>query len=696
MNRHFQRATRITVAVATTVAVTILPATAAQADPGEPGSAPALSPFDLADTRGIRISQYELSIDRGGWTDGFTAFWGTMVTGGWEIYRWWIGMVCWLLDWAISFSWVELLTTPMVKLGEIIETRVIGPSNLMAACLVFAGLGIAIFLLRGHYGRATIELGIAAVVFALATTGLANPVTWVSGPNGPLFDARDAGIELANIVTSDGAVSSADPAALKLNTTAVMVDIFVRKPHQLLNYGGDIDADAACVPVYDKALKAGPYGSSDSAARDQIGKCNKGYKKYAESPGPDQMATQGFLMPAAGLLTLMIGLLTVLMMASVALTTWTAIKLLWHTIVGMIPGTARRGLAKSLAEVLVHLIMIPILLLFLCGYLNVLKSVMSANANLALIARYISADLILLVGLIILWRLWRNHTQISERFADLFNRASDAARQVNLKDHARLAHTLNRSSNNKAVQGWAGPGQASAAGAGTAGPGTAAHATAAGGPRLKAASGKIRGRMQSNALGREVLGIGRDTKATGAFLGKAGKTAIKYTAGAPVSYPAAAANASYKWSQASAARKAQLNQKLSAAGAYADTWLNNASAPGRAVGRSAGKAASGPANAAKTGAVKVGVAALKKSHPAIATAALVASAVSKHSDATPQSINRPDRKPRTRANTGGKIRPPESTPAVVPDIGPRRPVQARRAQQMRDHLATFTKKGQNE
>ncbi|MFD7161328.1 hypothetical protein ACFV9C_42550 [Kribbella sp. NPDC059898] len=688
----------------TTVLLLVATTGTAAADTGK-GSAPAMSPFDLQDTHGIKISQYELNIDQGGLSSPFKLLWAAMLMFGWELYRWWIGMIAWLLDWAVTFSWLDLFTKPLTWIGNALEGNVIGPSNLLTTSILFGAVGIAFFVARGHYGRAGIEFLVTAAILALATTGLAHPVTWLTSPHGPLYTARGVGIELANTVTTNGATSGSDPAALKQNTSGVLIDTFIRQPHQLLNYGANIDSDATCAPVYDNALKAGPYGD-DSAARDQIGKCNKAYKDYADNPGAGQITTQFFLMPTGGLLALVVGLLTLLMMASVGLASWSALKLMWHTMIGLIPGTSRRGLAKSIADVLIHVMLIPILLVFLCSFLYMLKSVMAANANMVLVARFIIADLLLLVGLVVMWRLWRNHQELAARVAGMLNVASDAARNVGVGDTAKLTAAITKGSINPAVKRWSLPNTTRPPGTvptrppgtvptrptanGT--PGTAGGQAATGGmKRLKGLAGKATGRMENTAVGRQTLGIGRDTVATGKALGKAARTTAKYTVGAPVSYPAAASKMAGKWSQASSQRREGMKKKLGAAKEYAGTYKNNTKAATRGVA----KVGARPAKVAAKTAAKVGTAALKKSHPAVAAAGLFMAGVNatKKADATKMqsSVRRPHQPEDANAKTTRTrpSRPPESEPAVVAGLGPKRPVQRKRAEQMKAYLKSI-------
>lgn len=695
---RFPRAVRIGAMIAITAVILLVATTGtAAADPGK-DSAPALSPFDLTDTHGIKISQYELNIDQGGWSSPGKAFFGVLVLFGWEIYRWWIGMIAWLLDWTVTFSWLDLITKPLTWIGDAIEGNIVGPSNLLTTCILLGGLGIAFFVARGHYGRAGVEFAITAAILALATTGLAHPVSWVTAPNGPLYTARGVGIEMANTVTTNGASTGSDPASLKQNTSGVLIDTFVRQPHQLINYGANIDGDAKCVPIYDKVLKAGPYGD-DSAARDQLGKCDKAYKEYADNPGVGQITSQAFLMPTGGLLALVVGLLTLMMMASVGLTGWSALKLMWHTMIGLVPGTSRKGLAKSLADVLIHLMLIPILLVFLCSYLYMLKSVMAANANVLLVARFIIADLLLLVCLVVMWRLWRNHKELAARIGAMLNRASDAARDVNKGQTARLTDALAKGSINPAVKKWTVPNQRTPGTlpnprGGTGSPGadgaTPGQQVAGGKSRLKGLAGKASRRMEGNAVGRQALGIGRDTVATSKGLGKAARNTAKFTVGAPVSYPAAASKMAGKWSKASSQRRAAMKTKLGAAKDYAGTYGKNTKAASRGVA----KVGSYPAKKAAKAAVKVGAFALKKSHPGLAAAGLFVAGVNatKKADATstPTSVRRPDERGDSSAKTTTTrprpARPPESEPAVDARFGPRRPVQRRRAEQMKAYL----------
>jgi hypothetical protein len=431
----------------------------------------------------------------------------------------------------------------------------------------------------------------------------------------------------------------------------------------------------------------------------------QGYKEYADNPGPGQITAQGFLMPTGGLLALVVGLLSLLMMASVGLTGWSALKLMWHTMIGLLPGTSRRGLAKSLADVLIHVMLIPILLVFLCSYLYMLKSVMAANSNMLLVARFMVADLLLLVCLVVMWRLWRNHKELAARIGGLLNRASDAARNVGVGDTARLTNAITKGSVNPAVKKWTVPNQRtpgtlppSRGGTGTPGaPASEAalsgQAAAGGRSRLKGLAGKATTRMEGHAAGRQVLGIGRDTVATGKTLGKAARTTAKYTVGAPVSYPAAASKMAGKWSNASSQRRNAMKEKLGAAKDYAGTYGKNTKAAGRGVA----KAGSRPVKAAAKAAGKVGVAALKKSHPGLAAAGLFVAGVNatKKADATKMqtSVRRPHQAGEGAAETTKttRTRRPESEPVVDARFGPRRPVQRRRAEQMKAYLKSVNK-----
>ena len=126
-----------------------------------------------------------------------------------------------------------------------------------------------------------------------------------------------------------------------------------------------------------------------------------------------------------------IGLLTVLLLVSVILACAAAIKLIWHMIIGLIPRTSRRGLAKGLADLLVHVMAIPVMLVFLCIFISTLNKIMTESEDLPLLARYFVADLVIIVGLVVLRRLWMNHQQVSDRFAEMLSKLDQTVKGLN-------------------------------------------------------------------------------------------------------------------------------------------------------------------------------------------------------------------------------------------------------------------------
>ena len=424
-------------AVGLTVALLTAPA---WADGG--GSSGALHLFDATDSHGIRVSQYELSTGGGGVFDFDPVRTGLNWILGliWDLYRWWIALLAYLLDWTLNMSWVTWITGPLNEAATHLRSAVLEPlggtrfgqQGVIALFCMVAGVIGGLAVLRGRAGGWATML-ISAVASAVAVGVLATPVLTFAGDGTkaaePLRYAARAGVELGNAATSGKIVGAPlDGDSPRAESGKILIDTFIRPVHQALNYGASIDIDdKACVGAYDKALKAGPYGADDSTARDAVGGCNKKYATYADEPDNSWIFALNVFALGAGLLGLLIAVFVVLLWLAVIVLAWSSLRAMFHALWAIMPGNSRGPLIRDLCDILVSLVYVALGTALLSVLMAMIKTVLQANGSLPIFAQFLALDLMLIACIIL---VIVNYLQHRRGAKTMFRSIADRFRQT--------------------------------------------------------------------------------------------------------------------------------------------------------------------------------------------------------------------------------------------------------------------------
>lgn len=411
-------------------AAVLLLASAAAASAADPGGF--ADAFIVRDGHGLTMSQYALSLDAGGWGGatgkGISAWFATSC---WDVYLIAVSVSLWLLHMALAFEWMDVLRPPLELVAGTLH-QLVDQAGVVPAAMTLTALLGGLWLLRGRYGAAISEVCYAAVMGALFVGVLANPVTTITGPQGLLTRSQQLATESASqIMTagqldgtgplnpnaprpSTGVGSSTDPTVLFAaskgpNTAAAraqakvegrLIEIFVRIPHQMINYGSVIDGrDPRCAQVYDEVLAKGPWGE-DSEPRDRMGECAKKYGEAAKQSGTAFSSTV-VLMPSGGFLVLLLFVLVMCLLASGLLALYEAARLAVEAARGILPGHARAAFWQSLVGMLTAMAATVVLTVFCAIYLQLLSSVFSSGRWSAQ-QIFVIIDVLLLLGTIFL------------------------------------------------------------------------------------------------------------------------------------------------------------------------------------------------------------------------------------------------------------------------------------------------------
>lgn len=587
-----------------------------------------LEAFEVADSHGLAVTDYELSMDDGGWTGKATgqgiSHW--MVTTSWDLYRVYVAVAVWLLEVATSFSWMEMLRPPLevvaAALQDVIDRLGVIPLFLTLAAVVAGG-----WLLKGRYGTAVSEVTLSLVLATLAGGILANPIAVMTGPAGGLTLAQELGTELsAAVVAGPGAGEPVwevpdqppgqrsdamrDAAADEARSVVAgrIVELFVRTPHQLINYGTNLDQDdPGCAQVYDEALAGGPY-EDDAVIRDRVGDCNEAYKAAASDPG-SALVTGMFVGPSAALLVLLMLALTFCLLMASLLALWEAARLVVELVRGILPGDMRAGIWECACSAITALGLIVGILLGIGVYLQVMSAVFTSDQGWSAWAMFVFVDVLMLVAAVLMvaatMKMRRRGRRLGQKLA-----SRTSPRPVSMPDRSSVPQVLSSAAHLASSGAHMVRRGVAARPTGQVPPGGAGAVAAGAGTSLGGSSGPPARKGP--------------VRAAAGLTVTAGKVALASTVGLPVYGPRAATAAWQVAQSGKAALKTRLATAQAHAGAAAATRVSSARAFGQeyahnvaAAARFAGKVSGAThlAGAAADASIAPGVSAVLAAGP---------------------------------------------------------------------------------
>ena len=400
----------VMVAAATTMA--------AIADPTGGGSGP-FSAVDVADSKGIRVSQYELSIDGGNVFSPFQLWLSMRLVTVWSFYRVTISLVAYVFDWTLSMTWLDAIVAPLDAAAQQIRDQIISPIGLAGVMLLLSAVVGGIRIVYGKTGRGIWDILSSAAVAAAVAALLVSPVATITGE--PLTKVRNTGLGVAAMIDGKNLADTdinSTPQGSELTPAPVLVDAFVRPAHGLINYGVNFTDDQKCTPDYDKALKAGPHLPTDDTQRKAVGGCDKALGEYAEKTS---VYAASFGMGAFVFSGILVGItiLTacVLLFISVMMLAWSLLKLVITGVIGIGPGDTRGPMIRNAFDALTSLIYVGVSTVVLAIILVLIQKAFAADVGNPM-ARFLLVDVILIGGLVIVVQTWSAHRRGAKSWAD--------------------------------------------------------------------------------------------------------------------------------------------------------------------------------------------------------------------------------------------------------------------------------------
>ncbi|MBB1033314.1 hypothetical protein G6031_02785 [Dietzia sp. CQ4] len=400
---------RLAAVMALVVVSVIAGAGVASADPEQASEGAFATPFDfmnIRDSHGISVWRYMMSIDQGSATKPMAVIWSFWIDALWNIYRGLMAASIWFVGWILQFDWLRMLLSFLQPLGDAMQS-LIDQTGLMPLFLAITAFVAGLLMLQGRNATFVYDIVIACAIAAAATGFMSDPVGRIAGESGYITQARDGGLELAASMNR----GEGTPEQMIQTMQLEMADVLIRQPTQLINFGRVIDTEggADCVKEWD-AGHQNVEGNDRDTIKDNVAKCGEAgeaMKEYADNPSAMGALTTGFVLWGGLFMVLLCFILGLAVMLAVFYCAFMSVKLIWDMLWGILPGTARGGLWRSVAGVVMALLFIVVSVVFLMTYMQLIRSLFTTTQGQSLLERVIIIGLVELMGVILFWRLWR-------------------------------------------------------------------------------------------------------------------------------------------------------------------------------------------------------------------------------------------------------------------------------------------------
>jgi len=362
---------------------------------------PALNWITLLDSKGISVWAYEMSLNTGGVTHPGKFIWSFIVDLVWQGYRGIVVLAIWLINWVLSFSWLDWIATPVVELSGNVHDLV-GRFGLASTFLTILAAIAGVHIFRGRHLLGAFELLFGCAIAASAVGGMSDPVGLVTGQHGYIMQSRDLGLEVSSGLANHGD-TNANADQLRAQTSSMLVDTFIRMPHQMINYGRSLQGDP-CEAKYDEVMRSGPHNGDDTV-RNAMKDCNASMGDYADNPNSGMAISAIILDPSAIFVLLFAIVLCGAVMFAAASVLYESLKLVVTMVTGILPGDTRGSLWNTVGHLVMSLAIMTFSVVFLTAYLLVLQSVFhrSTPGN-GVMATFLFVDILIVMGILLFWR----------------------------------------------------------------------------------------------------------------------------------------------------------------------------------------------------------------------------------------------------------------------------------------------------
>ncbi|RSD10291.1 hypothetical protein [Amycolatopsis eburnea] len=491
--------------------------------------------FSIDDGYGRDLHNYDLFANLPGLLDNpMPAIWLWLGNIGFAVGKYAVGFSVWFTEWAASTQVFDWIKAPARSLEGIWQTSVIGELKLREIALLVATCYLGLLFARGLTSRAWRETASTIAVNVLAIAILTHPVDFLIGDDGVLSLSRDLGADVSSVIMGQDPGGTGNPAA---PIGQAFIDSLLITPWETLNYGTPISrvkgVGGACQYSVKRVLDEGPWsGKDDSTQARELDGCPGDYGRYNEVADGDRALGAWLYAIAMLLFAILVICLNAVQVLAPYLLLFEGLLLALALVAALVP-SLQHQLAYRISSIAATIARLLAGMIFLAVMTVLLRTLMVADLGPQLV-RFAVIDLVVFSGFLFRKRLAANLQRVRGQLNSRLQRLGRPRRA------------------SKALPAPVVP----------AGPDRLARTVRAGTSAFAETLAPV-GQLKDRLVAASRVG------------GQAGGKVLKYTVGAPVSWPQAAHRAQTALTAKAGVAKAALARRAETAKTYTAAYAGN-------------------------------------------------------------------------------------------------------------------------
>ncbi|WP_280377625.1 hypothetical protein [Nocardia wallacei] len=237
--------------------------------------------MEVRDSSGVSLSNYLIVTDYSLFSPGKTVV-SALLELEFVGYMALVTSAIWMIGFVLGLGWLSTVGVALEGVAEGMTGQLATTAALVTGVTIGA-LIVGIFVIRGHFAKAKVQVVTMFIVAVLGPVFLADPLGEVLSADGFFAQARDVGIAVAAGVNGN---SNPDPDQVVATMQETLADNFARKPVQVWNFGHVIDERPGCGAAWTAGVRSG----SGDRVLEAMNACGDAQAyAHAKNPGMGQV-----------------------------------------------------------------------------------------------------------------------------------------------------------------------------------------------------------------------------------------------------------------------------------------------------------------------------------------------------------------------------------------------------------------------
>ncbi|WP_280276402.1 hypothetical protein [Nocardia wallacei] len=247
--------------------------------------------MEVRDSSGVSLSNYLIVTDYSLFNPGKTVV-SALLELEFVGYMAIVTSAIWMIGFVLGLGWLSTVGVALQGTAEGMTGQVATTAALFTG-VTMGALVVGIFIIRGHFAKAKVQVVTMFIVAVLGPVFLADPLGEVLSADGFFAQARNVGIAVAAGVNGN---SNPDPDQVVATMQETLAENFARKPVQVWNFGHVIDERPGCGAAWTAGVRS---GSGDRVLEAMHACGDQEAYVHAKNPGMGQVGAGLILLVSA-------------------------------------------------------------------------------------------------------------------------------------------------------------------------------------------------------------------------------------------------------------------------------------------------------------------------------------------------------------------------------------------------------------